>query len=131
MARLRLRTQLLIATLLIICPLTGALLFIVRHAVRSEIANQVLDGHDASLRAFESVQQQHELELSRTAAILAELPTLKALMTTAHAPTIQDASEPFWKLAGSDLFLLATPNERFWDFTSDNPDGRRRSPSAI
>src|SRR6202035_6006106 len=39
--------------------------------------------------------------------LLAELPTLKALMTTRDAPTIQDGSMPFWKLAGSDLFLLA------------------------
>jgi signal transduction histidine kinase len=107
MASLRLRTQLLIATLLIICPLTGALLFIVRYAVRSEIARQVQENTSASLRAFESVQRDRQLQLSRTAAVLAELPTLKALMTTQHALTIQDASEPFWKLAGSDLFLLA------------------------
>jgi signal transduction histidine kinase len=121
MARLRLRTQLLIASLLLISLLTGALLFVVRHAVRSEIADQVLDRTDASLRAFESVQQQHELELSRTTAILAELPTLKALMTTADAPTIQDASEPFWKLAGSDLFLLANPERKVLGFHVGNP----------
>ena len=103
----RLRTQLLIATLLIIGLLMGALLFIVRHTVRSEIAKQVEEGTDASLHAFESVQREHEVDLSRTAAILAELPTLKALMTTRDAPTVQDASDPFWRLAGSDLFLLA------------------------
>jgi signal transduction histidine kinase len=103
----RLRTQLLIATLLIIGLLTGALLFIVRHTVRSEIAKQVEEGTDASLHAFESVQREHEVDLSRTAAILAELPTLKALMTTRDALTVQDASDPFWRLAGSDLFLLA------------------------
>jgi signal transduction histidine kinase len=107
MASLRLRTQLLVATLLIICPLTGALLFIVRYAVRSEIAKQVQENTGTSLRAFESVQRDRQLQLSRTAAMLAELPTLKALMTTQHALTIQDASDPFWKLAGSDLFLLA------------------------
>jgi signal transduction histidine kinase len=107
MQLLRLRTQLLVATLLIICALTGALLLIVRHAVRSEIANQVQQSTEASVRAFENVQRQHEVELSRTAAMLAELPTLKALMTTEHALTIQDASEPSWRLAGSDLFLLA------------------------
>ena len=44
--------------------------------------------------------------------MLSELPTLKALMTTQHAPTIQDGSSPFWQLAGSDLFLLADPNGR-------------------
>src|ERR1700738_4334307 len=109
MARLRLQTQLLISTLLIICALTGAILLIVRQTVRSQIAEQVRDSTAASLREFESVQQQLQLQLSRTAALLAELPTLKALMTTRHAPTIQDGSIPFYQLAGSDLFLLADP----------------------
>ncbi len=106
-APLRLRTQLFLAALVIICALTGSILFVVRRAVRSQIARQVQLSTNASLRAFESVQREHELQLSRTAAMLAELPTLKAVMSTQHAPTIQDASEPFWKLAGSDLFLLA------------------------
>ncbi|HKN60329.1 MAG TPA: HAMP domain-containing sensor histidine kinase [Candidatus Acidoferrales bacterium] len=109
MASLRLRTQLLIANLLIVCGLTGAILFIVRSQVRSEIDQQVRDSTAASVRAFTSVQKQRELQLSRTAALLAELPTLKAMMTTEHAPTIQDASLPFWRLAGSDLFLIANP----------------------
>ena len=109
MARLRLRTQLLIANLLIICALLGAILLVVRHTVRSEISQGVASATNASLTAFENVQQQRDLELSRTAAMLSELPTLKALMTTRDAPTIQDASEPFWKLAGTQLFVLATP----------------------
>src|SRR5580698_5129332 len=108
MARLRLRTQLLIATLLIICALTGSVLLIVRQSLRSEITRQVQQSTAASLRAFENVQRARQFQLSRTAAMLAELPTLKALMTTQHALTIEDASEPFWKLAGSDLFLLAS-----------------------
>src|SRR5580693_1978983 len=116
MGRLRLRTQLLVATFLIICALTGALLFIVRYTVRSEIAKQVRESTDASLLAFENVQRERDLQLARTAALLAELPTLKAAMTTEHPLTIQDASEPFWKLAGSDLFLLAKPNGELLGF---------------
>ena len=107
MSRLRLKTQLLISTLLIICALTGAMLLIVRHTIRAEIDDQVRDSVAASVRAFESVQNQRQDQLSRTTAMLAELPTLKALMTTNHAPTIRDGSEPFWQLSGSDLFLLA------------------------
>jgi len=107
MSRLRLKTQLLISTLLIICALTGAMLLIVRHTVLAEIDGQVRDSVAASVRAFESVQNQRQDQLSRTTAMLAELPTLKALMTTNHAPTIRDGSQPFWQLAGSDLFLLA------------------------
>lgn len=116
MARLRLRTQLLIATLVIIFALTGAVLLIIRHSVHSEITKQVQGSTDASLHAFESVQRERERDLSRTAAMLAELPTLKALMTTEHAPTIQDASRPFWELAGSDLFVLANSNGRVLGF---------------
>jgi signal transduction histidine kinase len=107
MSRLRLKTQLLISTLLIISALTGAMLLIVRHTVRAEIDDQVRDSVAASVRAFESVQNQRQDQLSRTTAMLAELPTLKALMTTNHAPTIRDGSQPFWQLSGSDLFLLA------------------------
>src|ERR1700676_1997132 len=109
MGQLRLKTQLLISTLLIICALTGAILLIVRHTVRSEIDEQVREGTVASVDAFQAVQQERELELSRTAAMLSQLPTLKALMSTQHAPTIQDGSFPFWQVAGSDLFLLADP----------------------
>jgi len=121
LARLRLRTQLLIATLVIICALLGALLLVVRHTVRAEIAKEVQESTNESLRAFKNVQQERELQLSRTAAMLAELPTLKALMTTQHALTIQDASEPLWKLAGSQLFLVAKPDGHVLGFHSTVP----------
>jgi hypothetical protein len=116
MTHFRLQTQLFIATLLIICGLTGALLLIIRHTVSVETERQVHDGTDASVRAFESVQLQREQQLSRTAAMLADLPTLKAQMTTEHGPTIQDASTSWWKLAGSDLFILAMPDRRIVAF---------------
>jgi signal transduction histidine kinase len=121
MAHLRLRTQLLIATLLIICTLLGAVLLIVRHTVQAEIAAGVRQSTEASLHAFENVQQERELQLSRTAALLAELPTLKAMMPLRHAPTIQDASEPFWKLAGSQLFVLSDPDGEVFGFHVSKP----------
>jgi signal transduction histidine kinase len=121
MARLRLRTQLVISTLLIICALLGALLLVVRHTVRSAIAEGVRQSTDASLHAFENVQQERELQLSRTAALLAELPTLKAMMPLGHARTIQDASEPFWKLAGSQLFVLSGADGEVFAFHVSKP----------
>jgi signal transduction histidine kinase len=107
MTPLRLRSQLFIAALLIILGLTGSLLFFIRHTVNVEIQKQVRDGTQESARAFETVQRQRELQLSRMSAMLADLPTLKAMMPAKDALTIQDASETFWKLAGSDLFVLA------------------------
>ncbi len=129
MARLRLQTQLLISTLLIICALTGTILLIIRHTVRSEISVQVRDSTAASVHEFETIQRQLQLQLSRTAGMLAEIPTLKALMTTRHAPTIQDGSMPFWKLAGSDLFLLADPGGKVMALhVTRTGVGRKRSP---
>jgi signal transduction histidine kinase len=112
MARLRLQSQLLLSTLVIICALAGAILLIIRHTVRTQIADQVRYSTEASFQEFEKVQRQLQVQLSRTASLLAEIPTLKALMTTRDAPTIQDGSTPFWRLAGSDLFLLADPEGR-------------------
>jgi signal transduction histidine kinase len=116
MANLKLRTELVVANLLIICGLTGAILFVVRNKVRSHIDDQVRDSTSASVLVFQTVQEQRELQLSTTTALLAELPTLKAMMTSGDAPTIQDASVPFWKLAGSDLFVVASPQGRVLGF---------------
>jgi len=116
MPSFRLRTQLLIANLLIVCSLTAAIVFIVRSKVRAEIDQQVRDSTEASVRAFKSVQRQREIELSRTVNLLAELPTLKALMTSNDAPTIQDASSPFWRLAGCDLLLVANTSGKILGF---------------
>jgi signal transduction histidine kinase len=110
MKSLRLRSQLFIAALLIILGLTGSLLFFLRHSVNTEIRRQVREGTDESVRAFENVQRQREVQLSRSAAMLADLPTLKAMMPTLHPLTIQDGSKPFYELAGCDLFVLAEPS---------------------
>jgi signal transduction histidine kinase len=113
---MRLRTELVVSTFLIISGLVGAILLIVRHTIHSEINEQVHQNVAASVRAFTTMQRQRELELSRTAALLADLPTLKALMTTQHAETIQDASAPFWALSGSDLFVMANPDGQVFGF---------------
>src|SRR3984885_200838 len=121
MAHLRVRTQLVIATVLIISGLTASLLFIIRHTIGTEIQSQIKDGTQASVRAFQSVQQQRETQLSRAAAMLSDLPTLKSLMTTEDAPTIQDGSAAYWKLAGSDLFVLAKPDRKIAAIHSNSP----------
>jgi len=107
MIHFRLRTQLFLATLLTVCGLTGGVLLFIRHTISVETQRQVRDGTEDSVRAFESVQHQRERQLSIAAAMIADLPPLQAMMTTDDAPTIQDASTRYWKLAGSDLFVLA------------------------
>ena len=112
MSTYRLRSQLFFAALTVILGLAVTLLLFIRHAVNVEIQKQVRNGTEESVRAFETVQHQRQLQLSRTAAMLAELPTLKSLMSTEHALTIENEADTFWRLAGSDLFVLAKPDHK-------------------
>src|SRR4051812_48101794 len=105
---MRLRWQLLAATLSLIVALTAASLYIVHLTVRSELQRQVSASTVASLRAFDTIRNEREQMSSRAAALVSELPILKALMSTLDAPTIQDGSKPFAQLAGSDVFVLAS-----------------------
>ena len=104
--RLRLHTQLLLAMLGVAFALTIASLLTVRQSVRSEVRQQTAQGLADAVGAFQRVQSEQGAQLSRTAALVAELPTLKALMNT-DAVTVQDASQTFWKITGEDVLVLA------------------------
>ncbi|PYX90095.1 MAG: two-component sensor histidine kinase [Acidobacteria bacterium] len=105
--KVRLRTKFLIALLLISIGLTGTSLLIVRQTVNTQIREQIIADLHSSILTFRNFQNERENALSHSAELLSNLPSLKALMTTEHAATIQDASLDFWKLGGSDLFVLA------------------------
>ena len=91
----------------IFAALTGTSLFVVRQAVRSEVARQISEATEGSVGDFERIQHQQSAELERSAALLSELPILKSLMTAPDKATIQDASKEFRELSDTDLFLLA------------------------
>lgn len=94
----------------IFAALTGTSLFVVRQAVRSEVARQISEATEGSVSDFERIQHQQSVDLERSAALLSEIPPLKSLMTAADKATIQDSSTEFWQLSDTDLFLLARPD---------------------
>ena len=93
--------------LLISSGLTCTSLLLVRHTVQKQVRNEIFVDLRNSVDTFQSFQSQREATLTRSAELLADLPNLRALMTTQHEATIQDASTGLWRLAGSDLFALA------------------------
>jgi len=93
--------------LLISAGLTCTSLLLVRRSVRKQVKKEIFADLQNSVSTFQNFQRERELSLSRSAELLADLPTLRALMTTQHAVTIQDASAEQWRLAGSDIFVLA------------------------
>ena len=107
MRRLQLRTKFLLSMLLVTLSLTFASLLIVRHSVNRQVYKQLDADLHNSLSTFQHFHRQREASLRRSAQLLVSLPSLKALMTTRDAATIQDGSASFRSLSGSDLFVLA------------------------
>src|SRR6266478_8898408 len=107
MSSLRLQTKFLLSMLLISAGLTCTSLLLVRRSVHKQVKKEIFADLQNSVSTFQNFQRERELSLSRSAELLADLPTLRALMTTQHAATIQDASAEQWRLAGSDIFVLA------------------------
>ncbi len=107
MLKLRMRTKFLLSMVLISAGLTCTSLLLVRHSVQKQIRREIFADLRNSVSTFQNFQRERELTLTHSAELLADLPNLRALMTTQHEATIQDASSGLWQLAGSDLFLLA------------------------
>jgi signal transduction histidine kinase len=110
MVRLRLQTKFLLSMVLITAGLTSLSLLLVRQSVRSQVRQEIFSDLQNSVSTFQSFQREKVVTLSHSADLLADLPNLRALMTTHDEVTIQDGSAALWKLAGSDLFVLADRN---------------------
>lgn len=106
MFRLRLSTKFLLSMLLISAAITTLSLLVVHRAMQAQVRREITQDLQNSLLTFQNVQRQREISLARSAQLLADLPILRAIMTTPDAATIQDASQNVWRLAGSDLFVL-------------------------
>ena len=111
--------------------LTFATLFAVEHFVQRQVREGIERDLENSVSAFHSFQAQREWTLERSAALLADLPTVRAMMTTRDPATIQDASRDLWKLAGSDVLMLANGSGTVVAFQAAPPEVTIRNAQAF
>jgi len=109
---IRLRTKFLLSMVVVSATLTVATLLVVQYTVQQHVRTGIERDLQSSVSAFHNFQLQREEMLERSAALLADLPNVRAMMTTHDATTIQDASRELWHLGGSDLLLLADASGR-------------------
>ncbi len=102
-----LRWMLVLTLSAVIICLTTVSLRIVDARLHRRIAEASRVELSHSLWSFADAESERLLELQRENALLADLPSLKALMTTADDRTLQDGGDQFWKTSGEDLFALA------------------------
>ena len=117
-----LRAKFLLALLLISGGLTTASLVVVRRVVTNHIRVQIVQDLQNSFATFQNVQRQRESTLAHAAELIADLPIVRALMTTKHAATIQDASIGLWRTSGSDMLVLADANGNVMALQANSTD---------
>ena len=105
MHRLRMRTTLLIPLLLLCFGCTPLSLLILQAIVRQQAQASLASDLQHSVQTYENLSRQRRELLVRESALLADLPSLKALMTD-DSPTITDEGSRFWQVSGSDFFAL-------------------------
>jgi|SRR5580658_1607334 signal transduction histidine kinase len=103
---MRMRTILLVSLLSLACGLTVMSLVVIHGVLQRQIRDNLVAGLSGSTRTFENLEQQRQQSLDREVALLADLPVLKALMTTHDVKTIQDGGTLYWHISGSDIFAL-------------------------
>ena len=107
MSTIRLRTKFLLSILAVSAGLMAATLLIVSYSVRKRVRESIREELRNSVNTYQSSEKQRQDTLARSASLLAQLPNVRALMTTEDNATIQDASADVWRLSGSDLLVLA------------------------
>ncbi len=107
MGPIRLRTKFLLSLLAITAGLTTATLLIVRYSVQKRVRDGIQEDLRNSVSTYQSFERQRQDTLTRSAELLANLPNVRALMTTGDEPTIQDGSTEVWRQSGSDLLIMA------------------------
>jgi signal transduction histidine kinase/CheY-like chemotaxis protein len=107
MRKIRLRTKFLISLLAITAGLTAATLFIVSYNVEKRVRDDIRVDLENSVNNYRRFERQRRESLARSAQLLANLPNIRALMTTHDSSTIQDGSVEVWRMSGADLLLMA------------------------
>src|ERR1700685_966204 len=105
MDKLRMRTTLLIPLLLLCFGCTPLSLLGLSTIVKQQVRANLSSDLQHSVQTYQNLAQQRRTLLVRESALLADLPSLKALMT-ADDRTIADGGAEFWQVSGSDFFAL-------------------------
>jgi signal transduction histidine kinase len=81
-------------------------LLVIRTIVQQQTQADLASDLQHSVKTYRNFQNQQRELLARESALLANLPSLKSLMTTYDARTIEDGGAEFWQVSQCDFFAL-------------------------
>ncbi len=107
---MKLRTKFLLSLCAILLAFGAATVQVVKRICEIQIRQVLMGDLKNSVDTFKRFESVSERNLVTVSEMVANMPSLKALMTTQDGNTIQDGSESLSRLAGSDLFVLSDRN---------------------
>ena len=101
-----LRTTLLVSMLAVVFPLTAAVLALVQVRMRAHVSEDLISALRTESSVYGKIEEARRQQSEQSAALIANLPSLKAMMSTRDPLTIQDGSESFLQTSGADVLIL-------------------------
>lgn len=120
----------MVSLLAVSLGLTATCLLVIRLSVGKEIQRGLDSDISHSLNTFRNETDHRNQLLSREAALLADLPSLKAVMVTQDKQTIHDASETFWTTSGSDFLALSASDGKVFTYRNRGEKLQERTVDA-
>jgi signal transduction histidine kinase len=130
MGKTRLRTKLVLSLIFTTALLTGASLLIAQNYFRKHARLEI----PHAIATFQQSDRQWQKAHQQSAAIYADYPVLRNLMSTNDPDTIQVSSVDTWQMFGSDrsdLFLLADQEGRIMALHSTGVFDRRVARASL
>lgn len=101
-----LRTKLLVSLMAVVFLLTAAVLALVQIRMRDHVAGDLASALRTESDVYSKIEAARRQQAEQSAALIANLPSLKALMSTHDPLTIQDGSESILHTSGADVLIL-------------------------
>jgi signal transduction histidine kinase/ActR/RegA family two-component response regulator len=102
--------------------LTAAVLTLVQARMRQHVHEDVVSALRAESAATTQIEEARRAQSQQNAAIVADQPILKALMSTNDRPTVEDGSEPLLQTSHADLLVLENASGEMLAFHSTSDD---------
>jgi len=104
-----LRTKLLVSMGAVVFLLTAAVLVLVQARMRQHVREDLAATLRAESTAYIYIEDARRMLAQQTARLIADQPTLKALMSTNDRLTVEDGSKPLLETSRADVLLLENP----------------------
>jgi signal transduction histidine kinase/ActR/RegA family two-component response regulator len=104
-----LRTKLLVSMVAVVFFLTVAVLVLVQARMRQHVREDLGATLRAESAAYIHIEDARRMLAQQSARLIADQPTLKALMSTNDRLTVEDGSKPLLETSRADVLLLENP----------------------